>query len=86
MAVGFNFVGNGLRTCFLGSYTVSFPRPSSVIKGRISSFFFLGKTTTHISEDSDNPLDNSGVAVVDTAPLPWCHFGTLPLVYIAADR
>ena len=26
------------------------------------------------------------MVVVDTAPLPWCHFGTLPLVDIAADR
>ena len=44
---------------FWGSSISSFPLPSSVIKERISSFFSLGKTTAHISEDSDNPSDNS---------------------------
>ena len=52
-------VGNGFKTSSWGSSTISFPLPSSVTKGRISSFFSLGKTTSHISEDSDNPLDNS---------------------------
>ena len=36
-------VGNGFKTSSWGSSTVSFPLPSSVIKGRISSFFSLGK-------------------------------------------
>ena len=31
------FVGNGFKTSSWGSSTVSFPLPSSVIKGRISS-------------------------------------------------
>ena len=59
VAVGFNYVGNGFKTSSWGSSTISFPLPSSAIKGRISSFFSLGKTTAHISEDSDNPSDNS---------------------------
>ena len=44
-------VGNGFKTSSWGSSTVSFPLPSSVINGRISSFFSLGKTTAHIFED-----------------------------------
>ena len=59
VAVGFNSVGNGFKTSSWGSSANSFPLLSSVIKGRISSWFSLGKTTSHISEDSDNPLDNS---------------------------
>ena len=55
VAVGFDSVGNGFETSFWGSSTISFPLPSSVIKGRISSWFFLGKTTSRTSEDSDNP-------------------------------
>ena len=35
------------------------PLPSSIIKERISSWFSLGKTTSHTSEDSDTPSDNS---------------------------
>ena len=61
---GFNYVGNGLRTCLLGSSPASFPLPSSVLKGRISSFFSLGKTSAHISEDSDNSIKSS--------ISPWC--------------
>ena len=58
MAVGFNFVGNGFKTSSWDSSTISFPVLFSVIKGRISYWFSLGKTTSHISEDSDNPSDN----------------------------
>ena len=42
VALGFNFVGNGLRISFWGSSTASFPLPSSVNKGRISSFLLHG--------------------------------------------
>ena len=42
VALRFNFVGSGLRISFWGSSTVSFPLPSSVNKGRISSFFLYG--------------------------------------------
>ena len=52
-------MGNDFETSSWGSSTISFPLSSSVIKGRISSFFSLGKTIAHISEDSDNPADNS---------------------------
>ena len=38
MALGFNFVGNGLRIRFWGSSTASFPLPSLVINGEIASF------------------------------------------------
>ena len=68
VAVGFNYVGNGFETSSWGSSTISFPLPSSVIKGRISSWFSLGKTTSHISEDSDNPLDNS----IKSSISSWC--------------
>ena len=54
VAVGFNYVGNGFETSSWGYSTISFPLPSSVIKGRISSWFSLGKKTSHIYEDSDN--------------------------------
>ena len=59
VAVGFNSVVNGFEISSWGSSTISFPLPFSVIKGRFSSWFSFGKTTSHISEDSDNPSDNS---------------------------
>ena len=68
VAVGFNYVGNGFETSSWGSSTISFPLPSSVIKGKISSWFSLGKTTSHISEDSDNPSDNS----IKSSISSWC--------------
>ena len=68
VAVGFNFVGNGFKTSSWGSSNISFPLPSLVIKGRISSVFSLGKTTSHIFEDSDNPSDNS----IKSSISPWC--------------
>ena len=58
VAVRFNSVGNGFETSSWGSSTISFPLPSSVIKGKISSLFSIGKTTSHISKDSDNPSNN----------------------------
>ena len=61
-------VGNGFKTSSWGFSTVSFPLPSSIIKGRISSFFSLGKTIAHIYEDSDNPSDNS----IKSSISPWC--------------
>ena len=42
VALGFNFVGNGLRICFWVSSTASFPLPSSVNRGRIYSFLLHG--------------------------------------------
>ena len=68
VVVGFNFVVNGFEISSWGSSTIYFPLPSSVIKGRISSWFSLGKTTSHISEDSDNPSDNS----IKSSISPWC--------------
>ena len=41
VALGFNFVGNGLRISFWGSSTVSFPLPSLVNNGEIASFYCL---------------------------------------------
>ena len=41
VALGFNFVGNGLRISFLASSTTSFPLPSSVSNGDIASFCCL---------------------------------------------
>ena len=43
MALGFNFVGNGLRISFWGFSTTSFPLPSSVSNGEIASFFLDGQ-------------------------------------------
>ena len=43
VVVGFNSVGNGFETSSWGSSTISFPLPSLVIKGRISSFSPLEK-------------------------------------------
>ena len=68
VAVGFHYVGNGFETSSWGSSIISFPLPSLVIKGRISSWFSLGKTTSHIYEDSDNPLDNS----IKSSISSWC--------------
>ena len=47
VAVGFNSMGNGFETSSLGSSTASFPLPSSVNIGEVSSFFFYGPHTTH---------------------------------------
>ena len=58
MALGFNFMGNGLRISFWGSSTASFPLPSLVINGEIASFFLNGQKTAQMSEDSDNPSEN----------------------------
>ena len=44
---------------FCGSFPASIPLPTSINTGMISSWFSLGKTTSHISEDSSNPSDNS---------------------------
>ena len=41
VALGFNFVGSGLRISFWGSSTASFPLPSSVSNGEIASFYCL---------------------------------------------
>ena len=49
VALGFNFVGNGLRISFWSSCTTSFPLPSSVINGEIASFFLDGqKNNTNV--------------------------------------
>ena len=47
VAVGFNSMGNGFETSSLGSSTASFPLPSSVSIGEVSSFFSHGPHTTH---------------------------------------
>ena len=47
MAVGFNSMGNGFEISSLGSSTASFPLPSSVNIGEVSSFFSHGPHTTH---------------------------------------
>ena len=49
VAVGFNSVENGLRTCFLGSSTASFPLPSSVSNGEIASSCILYCSSTVVS-------------------------------------
>ena len=68
VVVGFNSVGNGFETSSWSSSNISCPLPSSVIKERISSWFSLGKTTSHIYEDSDNPSDNSIKSFISS----WC--------------
>ena len=42
VGLGSNFVGSGLRISFCGSSIASFPPPSSVSKGRISSSLLHG--------------------------------------------
>ena len=54
MALGFNFMGIGRRIIFFGSSPASFPLPSSVSIGEITSFFSYGQATSQISEDSNN--------------------------------
>ena len=49
VAVGFNYVGNGFKTCFLGSSTASFPLPSSVSNGEIASSCILYCSSTVVS-------------------------------------
>ena len=58
VAVGFNFMGIGLRVSFCGSFAASIPMPSSVIKALICSFV-RGKKVTPMFEDSDNPSTTS---------------------------
>ena len=43
VALGFNFMGIGLRISFWGSSTASFPLPSSVSNGEIASSFLDGQ-------------------------------------------
>ena len=52
VAVGFNSMGNGFEISSLGSSTASFPLPSSVSIGEVSSFFSHGLHTTHNCEAS----------------------------------
>ena len=59
MALGFSFMGIGWRVSFCGSFPTSIPLPSLVNRAMISSWFSLGKTTSHISEDSANSSNNS---------------------------
>ena len=68
VAVGFNSMGNGFEISSLGSSTTYFPLPSSVSIGEVSPFFSLGKTTSHISEGSNNPSDNSIKSSINS----WC--------------
>ena len=49
VALGFNFVGNGLRISFWGSSTTSFPLLSSVSNGEIASFCCLQCSSTMVS-------------------------------------
>ena len=54
VVLGFNFMGIGLRIRFYGFSLVSFPLPSSVNIGEITSFFSHGQTVAPIYEDSNN--------------------------------
>ena len=47
VALGFKFVGSGLRICFWGSSTTSFPLPSSVSNEEIASFCCLQCSLIH---------------------------------------
>ena len=49
VALGFNFVGSGLRIGFWGSSTTSFPLPSLVSNGEIASFCYLQCSSTMVS-------------------------------------
>ena len=68
LAVGFSFMGIGWTVSFCGSFSTSNPLPSSVNTSMISSWFSLGKTTSHISEDSSNPSGNS----IKSSISSWC--------------
>ena len=59
MALGFNFMGNGLRISFWGSSIASFPLPSSVNNGEIASLFLDGQKVAQMFENSNNPSENS---------------------------
>ena len=67
MALGFNIMGNGLRISFWGSSTASFPLPSSIINGEFASFFFNGQKPAQMSEDSDNPSENSAKVSISSS-------------------
>ena len=47
VAVGFISMGNGFETSSLGSSIASFPLPSPISIGEVSSFFSHGPHTTH---------------------------------------
>ena len=68
LAVGFSFMGIGWRVSFCGSFPASIPLPSLVNTAMISSWFSLGKTTSHISEDSSNPSD----IYIKSSISSWC--------------
>ena len=67
-ALGSIFMGIGWRVILCGSFLASIPLPSSVNKAMISSWLSLGKTTSHIYEDSANPSDNSIKCSISS----WC--------------
>ena len=69
VALGFNFVGNGLRISFWGSSTTSFPMLSSVSND--------GQKSVQMSENSDNPSEN--FAVVSSALLVAAVYNAPPL-------
>ena len=49
VALGFNFVGSGLRIGFWGSSTTFFPLPSLVSNREIASFYCLQCSSTVVS-------------------------------------
>ena len=74
----------GLGKGLLGLSISSFQLPSSVSIREVSSFFSHGQTVAPMSE-GQNFLPGLLVAVVDTAPPPWFHFGTLLLDFLFLD-
>ena len=67
VALGLNFMGNGLRIIFWGSSTASFQLPSSVSNGEISSFLLDGQKAAQMSEDSYNPSKNSSKVSISSS-------------------
>ena len=86
MALGFNFMGNGLRISFWGSSNASFPLPSLVINGEIASFFLNGqkqhkclRIQITLQKILQKSLSALLVVAVYNAPPLWCQSGALPL-------
>ena len=67
VALGFNFMGNGLRISFWGSSTASFPLPSSVSNGEIASSILDGQKAAQMSKDLDNPSKNYVIVSISSS-------------------
>ena len=67
VALGFNCMRSGLRISFWGSFTASFPLPSSINNMEIALLFLDGQKAVQMSEDLDNPSEISSKVSISSS-------------------